>query len=323
MDALVGRISRGELPVVAVHHLREDSRAAILLMVAGAVVLGLLVALFLARLIAQPLVQLGIATEQVSRGDLTVEIRSGSRDEIGWLEHLMRTMVKNLRQMVEQISAASHTVASSAVEISANAKLITSGAQRQAQAVEQTSKSMEQMAASIQSVAGNTQSLADYVGETSSSINQMGASIEEVARSSGALAASVAEASATIEEMTVSTDQAAKNLEGVAETVAETSATIEEMMSSIERGAQRRCRASPPPGQPDRLEMAGGCQRGRPDRRGGRQDQPGRASETPAWVTRPWPRPGGEEHLRRHGERGSGHQGAPESAPRRSARSSR
>ena len=238
MDDLVGRISRGELPPAAVHQLREDSRAVIFVMMGAAVALGLLLALFLARLIAAPLERLGIATEQVAKGDLTVQILSRSRDEVGWLEDLMRAMVKNLLQMVEQIAGASHVVASSAGEISANAKQITSGARRQAQAAEETSKSMEQMAASIQSVAGNAQGLATYVEETSSSINQMGASIEEVARSSSALASSVAEASATIEEMTVSTDEAAKNLEAVAETVSETSATIEEMMSSIEAVAR-------------------------------------------------------------------------------------
>ena len=238
MDDLVGRISRGELPPAAVHQLREDSRAVIFIMMWAAVALGLLLALFLARLIAAPLERLGIATELVAKGDLTVQILSRSRDEVGWLEDLMRAMVKNLLQMVEQIAGASHVVASSAGEISANAKQITSGARRQAQAAEETSKSMEQMAASIRSVAGNAQGLATYVEETSSSINQMGASIEEVARSSGALASSVAEASATIEEMTVSTDRAANNLETVAETVSETSATIEEMMSSIEAVAR-------------------------------------------------------------------------------------
>ena len=51
----------------------------------------------LARLIADPLTSLGVLAEQVSKGDLTADIRSQSRDEIGWLEHSMRQMVKNLR----------------------------------------------------------------------------------------------------------------------------------------------------------------------------------------------------------------------------------
>jgi methyl-accepting chemotaxis protein len=146
--------------------------------VLAAVVLGFLLALFLTRLIAAPLEQLGIATEQVARGDLTVEILSRSRDEVGWLEDLMRKMVKNLRQMVEQITGSSQAVASSAGEISTNARQITSGARRQAEAAEETSRSMENMAASIDSVAANAQGLASYVEKTSVSIDRMGASIE-------------------------------------------------------------------------------------------------------------------------------------------------
>ena len=65
----------------------------------------------LARLIADPLTQLGILAEQVSKGDLTTDIRSKSRDEIGWLEHSMRQMVKNLREIATQIAVSSRAVA--------------------------------------------------------------------------------------------------------------------------------------------------------------------------------------------------------------------
>lgn len=237
-DELARKIARGELAAAAVDQLREDSRAIILAMVLAAMALGLFLALYLARLIADPLERLGIATEQVSKGDLAVEIRSRSRDEVGWLEHSMRTMVKSLRQMVEQIADASHMVAAPAGEISANAKSVTGGAQRQSLAVGDTSKSMERMAASIQGIAASANRLASYVDETSSSINQLGASIEEVARSIGALAASVARVSTTIGHMTTSTDQAASKLEAGARTLLATSATIEEMMSSIEAVAR-------------------------------------------------------------------------------------
>ena len=77
-------------------------------------------ALGLARLIADPLTSLGVLAEQVSKGDLTTDIRSQSRDEIGWLEHSMRQMVKNLREIATQIAVSSRTVAQSAEEISAS-----------------------------------------------------------------------------------------------------------------------------------------------------------------------------------------------------------
>src|SRR5688500_7743392 len=99
VDDLAERISRGEIPAAAVHQLREDARGAIVAMVVATVGLGLLLAFVLGRLIADPLEQLGVTTDQVSKGDLTVEVKSRSRDEVGWIEHLIRTMVDSLRQM--------------------------------------------------------------------------------------------------------------------------------------------------------------------------------------------------------------------------------
>ena len=63
----------------------------------------------------------------MSKGDLTADIRSRSRDEIGWLEHSMRQMVKNLREIATQIAASSRTVATSAEEISASSTQMAQG----------------------------------------------------------------------------------------------------------------------------------------------------------------------------------------------------
>ena len=172
------------------------------------------------------------AARQVAAGDLRLFVAT-KREDASSLLFAMRSMVANLRRIVDDIQEASVQVASSAGEISANSRLITQGAQGQAQAAEETSTSMEEMAASIQTVASNAQSLANYVEETSSSVTEMGASIEQVARSSATLAGTVTEASATIEQMTVSIDQMAKNLESLAGSVNETTATMEDMTSFI------------------------------------------------------------------------------------------
>ena len=186
----------------------------------------------------RPLQVMADASERVAKGDLTVQIRTGSDDEVGTLGRSLDEMVGNLRRVADNIQDASVQVASSAGQISANARLIDQGAQGQAQAAEETSTSMEEMATSIQTVAGSAQGLASYVEETSSSITEMGASIEEVARSGATLAQTVTEASATIEEMTVSIDQMARDLESLAGTVNDTTTTVEGMATSIATVAQ-------------------------------------------------------------------------------------
>jgi len=238
MHDSVAMDGRRQLSPAALDEMLHRSRAYVVVLVGVAAAVGLCVAILLARLIAHPLEQLGLATDQVSRGELRTDIVSRSRDEVGWLEHLMHTMLESLRQIVGQIATSSGTVASSVAEISGHAKLIDTGAHSQVQAAEETSTSMEEMAASIQTVAGSAQSLAAYVEETSSSITQMGASIGEVAKASGTLAATVAEAADGIEAMTVSTDQVAAKLESFAGTVSEASVTIEQIATAIEAVAR-------------------------------------------------------------------------------------
>jgi methyl-accepting chemotaxis protein len=177
------------------------SRTLILSLILGGAVAGLGLAHLLARVIADPLERLGMAAESVAKGDLTVDIRSLSRDEVGWLEHIMRQMVKNLREMVTQIHGVSRTVASSAEEISASASQMAKGAEAQSSSTEETSSTMVEMAAQMQALSKSAEGLAANVDETSSSIQQMSSVLGQTAQNSDRLLASVDTVAATLTEM--------------------------------------------------------------------------------------------------------------------------
>src|SRR5262245_58168453 len=87
MNVAATRIVGGELPASAADQLVQDSRLMIVGTLVVTILVGLGTALALARLIADPLTRLGMMAEQVSKGDLTADIKSQSRDEVGWLEH--------------------------------------------------------------------------------------------------------------------------------------------------------------------------------------------------------------------------------------------
>jgi methyl-accepting chemotaxis protein len=179
----------------------QDSRATILVLLAVALGLGVLLAIGLARIIADPLTNLGILAEQVSKGDLTTEIRSGSRDEIGWLEHSMRQMVKNLRDIATQIAVSSRTVATSAEEISASSMQMAKGAEMQSSSTEETSSTMVEIASQMQHLARSAEALAANVDETSASIQQMSATLAHTAQNGEVLLGAVEEATATLGTM--------------------------------------------------------------------------------------------------------------------------
>ncbi|HEX2451687.1 MAG TPA: methyl-accepting chemotaxis protein [Gemmatimonadales bacterium] len=174
--------------------LLDGSRSLVLTTTAITVAIGFGLALFLARLIADPLEKLGLLAEEVSKGNLTTDIRSQSRDEIGWLEHSMRQMVKNLRVIVGHISSSSRTVATSAEEISASSEQMAKGAEAQTSSTEQTSATMVEMAAQMQQLARNAEALAANVDETSSSIQQMTTTLVQTSQHGEALLQSVEEA---------------------------------------------------------------------------------------------------------------------------------
>jgi methyl-accepting chemotaxis protein len=201
MNTTAARIIQGQLPATAADQLFFDSRVVLLATLAVTVALGLVTALVLARLIADPLTNLGILAEQVSKGDLTAEIRSQSRDEIGWLEHSMRQMVKNLRQIVGQITVSSRTVATSAEEISASSSQMSKGAETQSSSTEETSSTMVEMASQMQHLAKGAEALAANVDQTSASIQQMSATLKQTAQNGEVLLRAVEEATGTLAAM--------------------------------------------------------------------------------------------------------------------------
>src|SRR6185295_19487856 len=198
MDAL-GRMSRlGAGDFAGAEQIVRESRSAILMLLVITIGLGFGLALALARLIADPLTNLGVLAEQVSKGDLTTDIRSQSRDEIGWLEHSMRQMVKNLREIASQIAASSRTVAVSAEEISASSTQMAKGAEMQSSSTEETSSTMVEIASQMQHLARSAEALAANVDQTSASIQQMSATLAQTAQNGEILLGSVERAAGTL-----------------------------------------------------------------------------------------------------------------------------
>lgn len=191
-------IASSDVPTEALY---LNSRNMILVVFGVAVIVALVIGMVLTRLIADPLTRLGLAAEEVAKGDLTMDIKSHSRDEVGWLEHIMRQMVKNLQGMVGQITTTSRTVATSAEEISASTSQMAKGAEAQSSSTEETSSTMVEMAAQMQALARNAEALAANVDETSSSIQQMSSVLGLTAQNGEQLLTSVESVTATLTEM--------------------------------------------------------------------------------------------------------------------------
>jgi len=119
-----------------------------ILIATGAVapVLALLMALFLSRIIANPLKELSGVSERIGSGDLTVNLPANKRiDEVGILAQSFARMVENLRRVTRETREAVNVLAASSSEILAVISQIAVGANETATAVGETTTTVEEV----------------------------------------------------------------------------------------------------------------------------------------------------------------------------------
>ncbi|MEX2572451.1 MAG: methyl-accepting chemotaxis protein [Gemmatimonadota bacterium] len=179
---------------------------------AGAI-LSVLLAAWLAGIIAARLRRAVDFAAAVAAGDFTQQIPPAGDDELGELVTTLNEMSADLRGTVGSVGSATTQVATAADEIAAASEQISRIADQQVQATEDTSSSMEEIASQIARVARSAESFATSVDQTSTSITQMSNSIEQTATSTESLGASVEQTSTTIEEMAVSMVQVGRHVE--------------------------------------------------------------------------------------------------------------
>jgi len=159
----------------------------------AALLLGIIFSYFISRSITRPINRVVVIANQLAKGDLTITVEQGAKDEIGQLFTALGNTVTNLRAIVGQISGASQEVASSAQQLSVVTEQSSLGAQEQKSETEQVATAMVEMTATVSDVANNAIQAADaatyadtetnsgqnIVQKTVNSINQLSEIVEE------------------------------------------------------------------------------------------------------------------------------------------------
>ena len=160
--------------------------SAIIMLVAGlaaAALIGIGVAIAIARSITKPLRE-GVAFAQsIAAGDFTRHMNSRSKDEVGELAEALNSMAERLTEMVLTVQQNATQVAASSEDISAGAQKLSEGAQTQASTLEETSASVLELAASVDQVSEHAQSQSTAVESGTGSMAKVQGSIESVSHS--------------------------------------------------------------------------------------------------------------------------------------------
>ncbi len=163
-----------------------------------ALLLGALAAFVITRQITRPLNDTLKVVERIASGDLTADIKTTRRDELGILQQGVQRMGNSLRELIGSIRDGVTQIASAAEQLSAVTEQTNVGVNAQKVETDQVATAMHEMSATVQEVARNAESaseaasLADgearegdrVVGEAIARIERMA---EEVSRSGEAM----------------------------------------------------------------------------------------------------------------------------------------
>ncbi|KKO61605.1 Methyl-accepting chemotaxis protein I [Janthinobacterium sp. KBS0711] len=147
----------------------EASRASLIGLVVGIVVVGMLLALWVARSVARPLIEAVGVARQVAAGDLTAHIIVQSQDETGQLMQALKDMNASLQKLVGQVRSGTDTIATASSQIAAGNQDLSSRTEEQASSLEETASSMEELTSTVKQNADNARQ-ANTMALTSSSI---------------------------------------------------------------------------------------------------------------------------------------------------------
>ena len=224
----------------------ESERLVFVLIAAVAMAVGIAGALWLSLSISRGLSRAVEVARKVATGDLQVDTRATSRDEIGELMEAMgdmtlslqgmtgvadsiargdltvttrrrsdadalgialETMLAKLRDIVTNMNTSSQNVASGAHAMSATAEDLSSGATEQAAAAEQASSAMEEMTANIRQSADNAAQTEKIATQAAGQAIDSGKAVDEAVRAMKTIADKIT----IIQEIARQTDLLALN----------------------------------------------------------------------------------------------------------------
>ena len=211
-----------------------------------ALVIGIVLCLLLTRSIVAPVRKAVGVIDQLAKGDLTVELKQDSQDEVGQmiaalnvmadnlrntaamaekisegdltveprplsekdvLGYALKKMVESLRTVVGEVSLASTNVASGSQELSATAQQLSEGASEQSASAEETTSSMEEMTSSIQQNSDNARQTDKLAGKAAEDTKASGDAVVQTVSAMKEIAAKIN----IIEEIARKTDLLAHN----------------------------------------------------------------------------------------------------------------
>ncbi|HOM02430.1 MAG TPA: methyl-accepting chemotaxis protein [Acetivibrio sp.] len=156
-----------------------------LVVIFAGIIIAVVLGVFISRIISKPISQMVEAADRLAIGDVDVEVRAQTKDEIGKLAESFRKMIENIREqayIVEKIAAGDMTVD---VKVKSDKDLLGKKLKEMVETNNEVLSNINevsvQVAAGAKQVSDSSMQLSQGATEQASSIEELTASLEQVA----------------------------------------------------------------------------------------------------------------------------------------------
>ncbi|PXX45259.1 methyl-accepting chemotaxis protein [Undibacterium pigrum] len=153
-----------------------NSRTLILSLIIVTIALGLLLAYWIAKVVAGPLQEAVRVAKTVASGDLTSNIEVKTSDETGELLQALKEMNASLLSVVSEVRTGTDLIATASTEIANGNMDLSARTESQAGSLEETASSMEELTSTVKHNSDNARQ-ANQLSHSASAVAQKGGSV--------------------------------------------------------------------------------------------------------------------------------------------------
>ena len=166
----------------------ENSRFVLIIALISTMVIILVAIMLINKYIRRPLNSIVDASNKVAKGDLTINVKTESSDEVGQLSVAIQKMTENLKGVLAKVQSSALRVSSTAQELSVSSEEmktstanisrttedIAAGVSQQSAKITEISRAMREMSGSVQQVATNAQKASEGATEAARTAQDIG-----------------------------------------------------------------------------------------------------------------------------------------------------
>jgi methyl-accepting chemotaxis protein len=181
------------------------------------ILIGLLISSLLGRSIAKPVARVADTLKDISQGegDLTVSIKTNSKDELGDLARYFNETIGKIKNLVLSIHKEAQTLSDIGNDLASN---------------------MNQTAAAVNEITANIQSIKGRIINQSASVSETHATMEQLVANIGKLNGHVDDQSKNVSQASSAIEQMVANTKSVTQTLIQNGENVQILMNASEVG---------------------------------------------------------------------------------------